>query len=90
MPAAKQGGMLGSLAGLCPPGQGLNVVRLFQQPPRRLLSWSGAEQQGRMCQRVDAGHPKSLLFELLASYERRASNDSMAGMRMLRQLLWVN
>jgi hypothetical protein len=90
VPAAKQGGLLGSLADLCPPGQGLNVVRLFQQPPRRLLSWSGAEQQGRMCQRVDAGHPKSALFELLASYERRATNDSMAGMRMLRQLLWVN
>lgn len=90
VPAAKQGGLLGSLAGLCPPGQGLNVVRLFRQPPRRLLSWDGAEQQGRMCQRVDAGHPKSPLFELLAGYERRAGSDGMAGMRMLRQLLWVN
>ncbi|MBJ7311079.1 hypothetical protein ACFOLJ_16965 [Rugamonas sp. CCM 8940] len=90
VPAAKQGGMLGSLGGLCPAGQGLNVVRLFQQPPRRLLSWGGPEQQARMCQRVDAGHPKSALFELLASYDQRAGNDSVAGMRMLRQLLWVN
>ena len=90
VPAAKQGGLLGSLADLCPAGQGLSVVRLFQQPPRRLLSWGGPEQQGRMCRPIDAGHPKSPLFELLASYERRASSDSMAGMRMLRQLLWVN
>jgi hypothetical protein len=87
---AKLGGWMGSMAKLCPQGQGLSVPAFFQNPPAQPLNWFGRPDFSAMCQPLDAQHPATGLFDLLAAYAQRSERDAGAGMTILRQLLWVN
>lgn len=87
---AKLGGLMGSVAKLCPEGQGLSVPAFFRNPPSQPLSWFSRPDFSAMCQPLDAQHPASGLFSLLEHYAQRSEADGGAGMAILRQLLWVN
>jgi hypothetical protein len=82
-------GLLAELAPVCEPGEGLDLAKLYLQPPpvgtQAKLGQLRAMGQGA-CRRVDAGHP---LSDLPAWLER--SRDGQAsGTQMLRYLYWVN
>jgi hypothetical protein len=84
------GGFLGAIARACPEGMALNVAKFYAHPPRYPAELFFNPDWSFMCQTVDAAHPVSGLAEFLADYERRASSEHGAGMKRLKQLLWVN
>lgn len=90
VPDPKAGGFLGSASKICPAGQGLNVTRFYDQPPRFPLEQINQVYLTSMCEKVDSAHPASGLFQFLIEYGRRADREQGAGMFFLRQLLWVN
>lgn len=85
---AGAGGLLGSLAPVCPAGQGLDIAKLYLQPPpagtRASLSRLPAALT-TMCRKVDAAHP---LSPLPGRLERDTAGAT--GMSALRYLYWVN
>lgn len=82
-------GLLAELAPVCEPGEGLDLAKLYLQPPpagtQAKLGQLRAMGQGA-CRKVDAGHPVS---DLPAWLERSRSGQA-SGTQMLRYLYWVN
>ncbi|MES2125818.1 MAG: hypothetical protein V4463_00980, partial [Pseudomonadota bacterium] len=86
----KAGGILGSIAKICPAGQGFNVTRFYDQPPRYPDSQFNQQYFATLCQRLDAAHQASGMFDFILEYSNRTEAEQGAGMFFLRQLLWVN
>ena len=80
-------GILGAIARACPDGMALNVAKFYQHPPRYPAQLFFQPDWSFMCQTVDARRPICGLAEFLADYDRRASSQQGAGMKMLKQLL---
>lgn len=81
-------GLLGSLAPACEPGQGLDIARLYLQPPpagTKLKLEQAHTLLRSACRPVDAEHPLSALPNRLDRAQQEAT-----GMKMLRYLYWVN
>lgn len=90
LPTTRNGrGLLAELAPVCEPGEGLDLARLYLQPPAVgtpvKLGQLRALGQGA-CRQVDAGHP---LSDLPAWLDRSRSGQA-SGTQMLRYLYWVN
>jgi hypothetical protein len=90
MPDRLATGILGGMVKVCPAGTGFNIAKFYARPPRYPVHFASKPNFASMCQRPDASHPASELMQFLTSYADRAEGDGQAGMRMLRQLLWVN
>jgi hypothetical protein len=88
---AKAGGMIGGLARTCPAGQGMNVTRFYDNPPRYPLEQANAQSASALlCQPIDKAHPASGLVAYITEYARRAEGQDGTAMLFLRQLVWVN
>lgn len=90
MPTTRGGrGLLAELAPVCEPGEGLDLARLYLQPPPAgtavKLGQLRTLGQGA-CRAVDAGHPLSDLPRWL----ERSRSGQASGTQMLRYLYWVN
>lgn len=81
------GGMLAAMAPLCPGGSGLNVARLYLNPPApgSVYSFDITKLPTNSCQRIDKAHPLSPLPQMA---EKAATTDT--GMGFLRYLYWTN
>ncbi len=91
VPSNKAGGMLGAMSQFCPSGQGLSVTKFYNNPPRYPLTMLMLPPDlHAMCQKIDKQHAPSGLFDFIVRYADRAQQQDGAGMRFLRQLLWVN
>jgi hypothetical protein len=83
-----QRGLIAEFAPLCPPGKGLNIAKVYLQPPAAGTEFSlgrGAKLSSAHCQAVDARHPLSSLQDLVEKAQK-----SGAGMQFLRYLYWTN
>jgi hypothetical protein len=80
-------GMLALVAPFCPPGSGLNVARLYLDPPAAgtVYSFRNTKLPTNSCQRIDKAHPLSPLPQMA---EQASKTD--AGMGFLRYLYWAN
>ncbi|MFB9244104.1 hypothetical protein IV454_00150 [Massilia antarctica] len=88
LPATQGGsGMLAAMAPLCPEGSGLNVARVYLQPPPAgtLYGFRHTKLPTAHCQRIDKAHPVSPLAQMAEQ-----ASKSQTGMGFLRYLYWTN
>ncbi|MDM5176791.1 hypothetical protein PO883_06220 [Massilia sp. DJPM01] len=88
LPATQGGsGMLAAMAPLCPEGTGLNVAKVYLQPPAAgtLYAFRRTKLPTSHCQRIDKTHPVSPLPQMAEQ-----AGKSNTGMGFLRYLYWTN
>jgi hypothetical protein len=82
-------GLLAELAPVCEPGEGLDLARLYLQPPPAgtVVKLGQLRDLGQgACREVDAGHPLSEL----PSWLERSRSGQASSTQILRYLYWVN
>jgi hypothetical protein len=87
LPVAHGGGLLGEL-NLCKPGTGLDIKKLYLQPPTGLTIFPTADKTqtfSAQCRKVDRNHPISSLPDMVAH-----ARDRDTGMQFLRYIYWTN
>ena len=82
-----QGGLLEEFGG-CPDGSGLNIKKLYLEPPKKqaiLPIRHNPDFLSTQCQPIDADHPVSTLPDMITH-----AKDSDPSMHFLRYLYWAN
>lgn len=87
---AKAGGFLGGVARFCAPGQGMNITRFYDAPPKFPLEPETADYPRTLCEPITKARPASGLISYIMDFANRAEGQEGAGMLFLRHLVWVN